>query len=119
MKTFLKNAMLVAGLILFSFSLRANGETEMSKLPEDTLKKETETLVLRSTQVVYAQVRLAQVPVVVKSALASRFSAYVLSEAYKGNDSTYKLILKREEIKMTVYYSENGTFIKKEVAHCL
>lgn len=117
MKTFFKNAFAIAVVSLFSASLSAADYVAAREvLTEDTIKKGDPDTVcyLVSGEIIYSKIEVNEVPQLIKTAVAGKYAAYTTEEAYKGSDGTYKLVLKREEKKLTVYYSENGEFKKEE-----
>lgn len=85
-------------------------------LTEDTIKKGDPDSVcyLASGEITYSKIEVKEVPQLIKTAVAGKYAAYTPDEAYKGSDGTFKLVLKREEKKLTVYYSESGEFKKEE-----
>ena len=82
---------------------------------EEILKEEvTYSAKLPVEGIDFQQVTVGDVPSVVKSAIAARYSAYVIDEAFADGNSFYKLVLKNRGTKLTVYYSGNGEFLRKE-----
>ncbi len=115
MKNVVKMILVVAVSGLFSLSVSAQNQVEQDTIKKDTVKKEAPVVVcLASDEVTYAKIEVADVPEVVKSAVAAKYAAYVTDEAYKGSDNSYKLVLKKEKAKLVVYYSETGQFQKEE-----
>lgn len=62
----------------------------------------------------YTKIEISALPGVIVSVVAARYSAYLIDEVYEGNDGSYKLLLKRNEKKLTVYYGKTGEFRKEE-----
>lgn len=115
MKNLVKTMVVMAGFGLFSLSASASVTAVQDTVVKDTLKKEVPTvLYLADDEVTYSKIEVAEVPEVVKTAVAAKYAAYVTDEAFKGSDNSYKLVLKRDEKKLTVYYSESGEFQKEE-----
>lgn len=83
---------------------------------KDTVVKEEAPMLLAQAEVTYAKVEVAEVPEAVAKAVASKYEGYAVEEAYKGCDNSYKLVIKKEDAKVTVYYSESGELVKEETA---
>lgn len=119
MKTLVKSAFVIAVVSLFSVSLSAAETVAV----QDTVVKDTVekgipdgVVYIAADEVTYTKIEVGEIPQAVKTAVADKYSAYTTDEAYKGSDNTYKLILKKDESKLTVYYSESGEFKKEETA---
>ena len=55
----------------------------------------------------------SELPRCVRASVVGKYAAYVIGEAFWGHDGLYKLVLKKEKAKMTVYCNEEGVLIKK------
>ena len=81
---------------------------------KDTVVKEETPLLLAQSEVTYAEVEVAEVPEAVTKAVASKYEGYTIDKAAKGTDNSYKLEIKKEDGKLTVYFTEAGEYIKEE-----
>lgn len=101
----------VFGLFVFLGSVTATCDSRLGNI----VKKNIEVSVLLAGNAVnYVKIEVSEVPNVVRTAVAAKYSAYVIDEAFKGDDDCYKLILKRNDKKITVYYNKTGEFQKEE-----
>lgn len=118
MKNSVKSLLVVATMGLLSTTVSAATFATQDTIIKDTLKKEvpTQMICMAADDVTYTKVETADVPQAVKSAATEKYAAYVIDEAFKGSDNSFKLILKKEEAKLTVYYNEAGEFQKEETA---
>ena len=92
----------VFGLFVFLGSVTATCDSRLGNI------------VKKNIAVNYVKIEVSEVPNVVRTAVAAKYSAYVIDEAFKGDDDCYKLILKRNDKKITVYYNKTGEFQKEE-----
>lgn len=114
MKNLLVNILIAA--IIGGFATFTSAMNLVSPVPtaQDSLQTDTTKLYLSQNGIIDAQVQIEELPRVVKSAVATKYAAYAIQKAYKGNDDTYKLILKNSDAKLIVYYKAEGTFLKAE-----
>lgn len=122
MKNVVMNVLVTTALGLFSIqasaAVHAMGEPGISRdtIIEDTLKKDVplQSVYFVQEQSAYTQVEVSALPEAVTKAVAGKYAGYTIDAAYKGSNNDYKLILKKEEVEVTVYYSESGEYIKEE-----
>lgn len=125
MKNVMKSALVA--LTVSVFAIPVSAENYVSAAPaaaqdtvvkKDTVVKEEAPLMLAQEEVTYTKVEVAEVPEAVKTAVAAKYEGYTIEEAAKGSDNSYKLVIKKDDAKLTVYYSEAGEFLKEEAAAC-
>lgn len=118
MKTLVKSFAFVIVASCVSLSASAMDHyVSQDTIKKDTLKKDAPAvLCLAADDVTYSKVEVADVPEAVKSAVTAKYADYSIGEAYKGSDNSYKLVIKKEEAKLTVYYNEAGEFQKEEAS---
>lgn len=122
MKNLVKSILVASTVSLFATSASAVNFTSVQvntvqdTIIEDTLKKDVPPVVLAQNEVTYEKVATTDVPQAVTSAVAAKYAAYTVDEAFKGSDKTYKLVLKNGDAKLTVIYNESGEFVKEENA---
>lgn len=122
MKNVVMHVLVTTALGLFSIqasaAVHATGEPGISRdtIIEDTLKKDVplQSVYFVQEQSAYTQVEVSALPEAVTKAVAGKYAGYTIDAAYKGSNNDYKLVLKKEEVKVTVYYSESGGYIKEE-----
>lgn len=108
---------IVLGCGLF-LSVSASASSNPPFYEEDTVKgKMVYAAQLPAETVNLRKIDIDNVPLVVKSAIAARYSAYVVEEAFIEDNSYYKLMLKKRGSKLAVYYSGNGEFLRKETCN--
>lgn len=106
--------MLVAvfGLFVFLGSVAAESEVKVGNIvKEDVYIGEF----LAVNTVNYMKTNLSEMPEMIRTSVAAKYSAYIIDEAFKGSDGSYRLILKRDGKKIIVYFNKNGEFQKEEV----
>lgn len=122
MKNLVTNVLVMVSLSLFfvpaSAAVTAEGGPFMSRdtIREDTLKKDvsSQNLYFAQQENVYTAVETATLPEAVTKAAAAKYTGYTIEAAYKGSANDYKLILKKDDAKVTAYFSEAGEFVKEE-----
>lgn len=122
MKNLAKSTLIAATFGLFVIPASANGfiattpESMQDTVVKDTVTKEVPPtyICLAQTEETYNKITTDSLPEVVKTAVATKYAGYTIEEAYKGSEKNYKLIIKKEETKTTVLYSETGEFKKEE-----
>ncbi len=120
MKNLVKSA--IVALTVSVFAVPASAEENVmipvnaqdTLVKKDTVVKEETPLLLAQSEVTYTEVEVAEVPEVVTKAVASKYEGYAIDKAAKGTDDSYKLEIKKEEGKLTVYFTEAGEFLKEE-----
>ena len=74
----------------------------------------TEELLLAQTDVVYTDIDVSEVPEAVAAAVSEDYEGYVVEQAAKGTDNSYRLLIKNGDRQLMVYYNEDGEFLKEE-----
>ena len=121
MKNLVKSV-LVAATVLFAASASAidyvpvQVNNVQDTITKDTVKKDVPPMFLAQNDVTFEKIETADVPQVVSSAALEKYAGYAIEEAYKGSDNTFKLVLKKDDAKLTVYYNESGEFVKEDGA---
>ncbi|MFT3740665.1 MAG: hypothetical protein QM786_18090 [Breznakibacter sp.] len=69
---------------------------------------------LFENEVEWTQLELKDVPEAITKAAASKYEGSSVETAFKGNDNTYKLVLKTGETKVTAIFDAEGKFLKQE-----
>ena len=101
----------VFGLFVFLGSVAALCDSRLGNVVKNNVEV---PVLLAHGAVNYVKIEVSEIPNVVRTAVAAKFSAYVIDKVFKGDDDCYKLILKRNDKKITVYYNKNGEFQKEE-----
>ena len=120
MKNLVKSALVALTVSVFAIPVSAGNyvaapvNAQDTVVKKDTVVKEEAPLMLAQEEVTYVKVEVAEVPEAVTKAVASKYEGYAIEEAAKGSDNSYKLVIKKEEAKLTVYYNEAGEFLKEE-----
>lgn len=120
MKNLVKSA--IVALTVSVFAVPASAEeyvvipvnAQDTVVKKDTVVKEETPLLLAQSEVTYTEVEAAEVPEAVTKAVASKYEGYTIDKAAKGTDNSYKLEIKKEDGKLTVYFTEAGEYIKEE-----
>ncbi|MFP9115613.1 hypothetical protein ACLI1A_16860 [Flavobacterium sp. RHBU_3] len=96
MKKFL--LIIVVGTMLNGFSAFA------TPLSQDTVMQEK----------VYTKIAADKVAAAVLKEITEKYEGYTIAEAYVSEDSEYKLVLKKEQTQVTVFYNSKGEFLKEQ-----
>lgn len=67
-----------------------------------------------SQEVAYELIDKGELPDGVKQAIASDYSVFTIEEAYKGDDGSYKVVVKNEDSQFKLFYSAAGELSKVE-----
>lgn len=113
MKILLKNtiiAFIACGFAIPSFAADSGYSALLNT--QDTIKDVS--VLLPADEVTYTKTEVSAVPVAVTHAVAVKYDGYIILEAYKGSDNSYKLILEKADVHLTVYYNEAGEFQKED-----
>lgn len=113
MKSSVKNRMILIAATLFIVPATFASEVAQPVPVCDTLYAKN-VGVLAQNQVSFVQVRLSDVPQIVKSEVAIKYAAYRIGESYKGSDDTYKLIIENGSSKLTLIYRKTGQCVKSD-----
>ena len=63
----------------------------------------------------YEPVAKEALPQEVRSAIATRYVAYAISNVFKDHEDNYKVVLKNQNSKMIAFYTADGEYLKQEV----
>lgn len=124
MKTLVKSALAALTVGLFAIPVSAENIVESplnvqdTIIEQDTIVKEEpcKTVQLAQAEVVYTKIEVSEVPEAVVKAAAEKYAGYAIEEAAKGTDNSYRLTIKNEESTLSVYFTEDGVFLKEEGA---
>lgn len=61
----------------------------------------------------YKKIDTTAVPVAVLKEISTKYSGYIISEAFASEDGEYKLALAKDKKTVTVYYNSEGEFVKE------
>ena len=64
-------------------------------------------------EVTYTKVEVSELPEAVTKGVADKYAGYTIEEAYKGSDTNYKMVIKKDDAKLTVLFKEGGEFVKE------
>lgn len=122
MKSLVKSALVVLTVSLFAIPASAESyfvapvNAQDTVVKKDTVVKEETPMLLAQEEVTYTQIEVAEVPEKVATAVAAKYEGYAIEEAAKGSDNSFKLVIKKDDAKMTVYFNEAGEFLKEDAA---
>lgn len=120
MKNLVKSALVALTVSVFAIPASAGQyvmppvSVQDTVIKQDTIVTKEVSLMLAQAEVTYTKIEVSVVPEKVVTAVAAKFKDYTISEAAKGSDNTYKLVIKKEDSTQTVYFSETGEFLKEE-----
>lgn len=122
MKNLVKSTLVAATFGLFAIPASATEliaitpTATQDTVVKDTVQKEVPPtyMFLAQAEETYNKVTTDSLPETVKTAVSAKYAGYTIDEVYKSSENNYKLILKKEETKVTVYYGETGEFKKEE-----
>ncbi len=120
MKTIVKSALVALTVSVFAIPasavecVAAPVSVQDTIVKKDTVVKEDTPMFFAQSEVVYTKIEVSEVPAQVSEAVAAKYEGYTIAEAAKGSDNSYKLVIKKEEASLTVYFDENGGFLKEE-----
>lgn len=120
MKTLMKSVLVVATISLFAIPASASSlatasqDTVVKKdtVVTDTVKKETPSMYLAQAEVTFTKIETSALPEAVTKGVTTKYADYTIEEASKGSDNTYKIVLKKDDVKSTVIFNEAGEFVK-------
>lgn len=120
MKNLVKSAFVAMTVCVFAIPASAENyvvtpiSAQDTVVKKDTVVKEDTSILLAQEEVTYTKIEVAQVPENVTTAVKAKYEGYTIEEASKGSDNSYKLVIKKEDKKLTVYFNEAGEFVKEE-----
>lgn len=120
MKNLVKSALVALTVSVFALHAYAGQyvvdpvNVQDTVIKQDTVVKKEVPLTLAQAEVTYTKIEVSIVPEKVVTAVAAKFKDYSISEAAKGSDNSYKLVIKKEDSTQTVYFNETGEFLKEE-----
>lgn len=118
MKTLMKSVLVAATIGLFAIPASASVVTTQDTVVKkdtvvtDTVKKETPSMYLAQAEVTFTKIETSALPEAVTKGVAKKYEGYTVEEAYKGSDDTYKIVIKKDDVKSTVIFNEAGEFVK-------
>lgn len=119
MKNLVKSVLVVMTVGMFATSASAMDFVPVQDtVVTDTVKQDPakQDMLLAQNEVTYTKIEADKVAEAVKTAVAAKYEGYVIDEAFEGSDKSCKLVLKKEDAKVTVIYNEAGEFVKEEGA---
>lgn len=120
MKNLVKSTFVALAVSLFAIPASAENyivapvNAQDTIVKKDTVVKEEAPLMLAQAEVTYTQIEVAEVPETVVKGVAAKYEGYTIEEAAKGSDNSYKLVIKKDDAKLTVYFNEAGEFVKED-----
>lgn len=61
----------------------------------------------------YRKIETTQVPADILKSIGAKYAGYSLEEAYLSEDAEYKVVLLKDEKKITAIYKATGEFVKE------
>lgn len=74
----------------------------------------TKTAIVVQDDVKYDEISTDELPEDVNTSIQEGYGDYTVSQAYKGGDGTYKAKLEKGDEKISVFFNEQGEFLKIE-----
>jgi hypothetical protein len=78
------------------------------------LSSDNASMVAQSDEVKYDKIDVSEVPETVSSSITQDYAGYEISKAFVGDDGSYKVKLKSDSEKVTVFYDSQGQFLRTE-----
>lgn len=119
MKTVVKSILVAATVSVFAIPASASSYIVNSPVAvqdtvvKDTVKKEVPPMYFAQEEVTYTKVEVSELPEAVTKGVADKYAGYTIEEAYKGSDTNYKMVIKKDDAKLTVLFKESGEFVKE------
>ncbi len=119
MKTVVKSILVAATVGVFAIPTSASPYVATSPVAvqdtvvKDTVKKEVPPMYFAQEEVTYTKIETSALPEAVTKGVADKYADYTIEEAYKGSDSNYKMVIKKDDAKLTVLFNEAGEFVKE------
>lgn len=124
MKALVKSVLVAATVGVFTIPASASSNVMASPVNaqdtvvkdtvvKDTVKKETPSMFFAQEEVTYTKIELTELPEAVTKGVETKYADYKIEEASKGSDTTYKLVIKKDDTKLTVIFKEAGEFVKE------
>lgn len=119
MKTVVKSILVAATVGVFAIPTSASPHVATSPVAvqdtvvKDTVKKEVPPMYFAQEEVTYTKIETSALPEAVTKGVADKYTDYTIEEAYKGSDSNYKMVIKKDDAKLTVLFNEAGEFVKE------
>ncbi len=119
MKTVVKSILVAATVSVFAIPASASSYIVNSPVAvqdtvvKDTVKKEVPPMYFAQEEVTYTKVEVSELPEAVTKGVADKYAGYTIEEAYKGSDTNYKIVIKKDDAKLTVLFKEGGEFVKE------
>lgn len=71
--------------------------------------------VTQEKEVKYQEIPVAEIPEAVTQTLAKDYAGYSTEKAFKGDDGTFKIVVKKDEMKEVLIFNDKGEVTKVEV----
>ena len=119
MKTVVKSILVAATVSVFAIPASASSYivntpvAVQDTVVKDTVKKEVPPMYFAQEEVTYTKVEVSELPEAVTKGVADKYAGYTIEEAYKGSDTNYKMVIKKDDAKLTVLFKEGGEFVKE------
>lgn len=124
MKTVVKSILVAATVGLFAIPASASSYVVTSPVnaqdtvvkdtvKKETVKKEVPPMFLAQEEVTYTKIETSELPEAVTKGVEDKYAGYTIEEVYKGNDTNYKMVIKKDDTKLTVLFKEAGEFVKE------
>jgi len=81
-------------------------------MPKESKALPDQFAVIQMQDTTYMEIQQQEVPEAVLESLDKEYSGFLIDKAYRGNDGSFKLVIKRADIQHVVFYTEEGQFIK-------
>jgi hypothetical protein len=74
----------------------------------------TKAAIVAQDEVAYEEISTDELPEAVNTSIQEGYGDYTVSQAFKGDDGTYKAALEKDDEKISVFFNEAGEFLKIE-----
>ena len=99
---------IIVGAALAVLSLSATGIATANKV-------QTNFVITQEKKVMYAEIKVAEIPEQITATLKKDYAGYVTDKAFKGDDGTFKIKVSKENLKQVLIFNEKGEVLKVEV----
>lgn len=124
MKTVVKSILVAATVSVFAIPASASSSMITSPIAvqdtvvkdtviKDTVKKEVPPMYFAQEEVTYTKIETSELPEAVTKGIETKYTGYTVEEASKGSDTNYKIVIKKDNTKLTVLFNEAGEFVKE------
>lgn len=98
-------------LLAFTVNVVTPSETMVNKL----LNQNSDKKWIYPAYIIKQGVLIENVPQAVKSAVISKYAAYVIHQVYEEENDVYKLVLKNDQLRLIAYYTADGEYLRQEI----